>query len=679
MSNFHIFKKAVAEQFDAMSKGPLFRTAVSKDGMKGVYLDAFPNGTNEVYRERREFDCTCCMRFIEIVGNVVSIQDGNLISIWDNVKGDPTFEIVARRMAEFVKSQPVVNEFLHYERVAGTDKSFEKKEGVDVKTWEHFFVPIPHRSNAGPNFVCAEVEIDTQLDKSRSLQQVFLRGLRELTKDSVETVQALIYENNLYKGEENKQLIEKFLEQKKLFEKVPEDQQYLYAWTVVKEGKVHGSVLSIRNNSIGTLLQDLSEGKPLEDAVGAYEFKVSAGNFKRSTALVTQKQIDAAKKDIEKLGLTSALVRRFAVLPDISINDIIFADRKSRSVMKDSIFGNIPTKPSKNKTTDAESISIAEFISDVVPGSESIEVFFDNSHVNNLVSVVAPSDPKAPNLLKWDNGFSWAYNGDVTDSIKERVKKAGGNVTGDLCCRLSWTNHDDLDLHMQEPDGTHIFFGNKIPFNSKGQLDVDMNAGYNVTREPVENIFYPNKDTMKEGVYVLFVHNYQKREAINVGFTVEMDYLGQTRTFNYEKAVRDQERVVVAQFSFSKKEGIKIFQSLPMTQASKTVWNLKSMEFHPINLLMLSPNYWGENRTGNKHYMFMIDGCRNDGQVRGFFNEYLRQDLYNHRKVLEIVGSRMLTDQSDNQLSGLGFSSTQRNKLLARVKGSMTRTMEISF
>lgn len=679
MSNFLVFKTAVAEQFDAMNKTPLFRTDVSKEAMRAAYLEAFPPGTNEVYRERREFDCTCCMRFIEIVGNVVSIKDGKLVSIWDTVKGNETFEIVAKAMSKLVKSKPIINEFLHFERTAGTDKNYEKKEGAEVKTWEHFFVPIPHARNTGLNFVCKKDDIDTNMAKSRDLQAVFLRGLRELTKDSVETVRDLIDENNLYKGEENKWLIDTFLERKTAFDALPEKQQELYAWTCVKDGNTHDSVLKIKNNSIGTLLEDLSAGRPLDMAVTSYETKVSAGNYKRSTALVTQKQIDAAKKDIEELGLTSALVRRFATISDISVNDIIFADRKSRSVMRDSIFGNIPTKPSGKKSADAQQVTIQEFITDIVPGSETIEVMFDNSHVSNLVSVVAPADPKAPNLLKWDNGFSWAYNGDVTDSIKERVKKAGGNVTGDLCCRLSWSNYDDLDLHMQEPTGIHIYYGHKASHITNGQLDVDMNAGSGKTREPVENIFYPSRMKMTEGVYTLFVNNYNKRESVDVGFTVEIDFLGETYTFPYEQIVPDQKSVIVAKFLYSKKDGIKFLQSLPSVQATKTVWNIKSMEFHPVNLLMLSPNYWRENRTGNRHYMFMLDGCRNDGQVRGFFNEYLRQDLYEHRKVLEIVGSRMLTDQSNEQLSGLGFSSTQRNKLLARVKNNSTRTMEIIF
>ena len=61
----------------------------------------------------------------------------------------------------------------------------------------------------------------------------------------------------------------------------------------------------------------------------------------------------------------------------------------------------------------------------------------------NFVSLVAPEYPDAKSLFKWNNGFSWSYDGEVTDSIKERVKKAGGKVDGDIRVSVSWANGDD--------------------------------------------------------------------------------------------------------------------------------------------------------------------------------------------------------------------------------------------
>ena len=49
-------------------------------------------------------------------------------------------------------------------------------------------------------------------------------------------------------------------------------------------------------------------------------------------------------------------------------------------------------------------------------------------------------------------------------------------------------------------------------------------------------------------------------------------------------------------------------------------------------------------------------------------NEYLRADLEkDHRRVFEALASRAKAEYNDNQLSGLGFSSTQRNELVVKI------------
>ena len=75
----------------------------------------------------------------------------------------------------------------------------------------------------------------------------------------------------------------------------------------------------------------------------------------------------------------------------------------------------------------------------------------------------------------------------------------------------------------------------------------------------------------------------------------------------------------------------------------------------------------------------MLEGCANNGTARGFYNEFLKSDLDQHRKVLELVGTKLRTDESLEQLSGVGFSSTQRNSLLCKVTGSFSRIININF
>jgi hypothetical protein len=424
---------------------------------------------------------------------------------------------------------------------------------------------------------------------------------------------------------------------------------------------------------------DLSEDRELDAAVSSFEQKVAPTNYKRPTALITSAMIESARKKIEELGLTTSLDRRFAVLEDISINNVLFADRSAKKRMSnvfDELTGQVSI--SAKNFDKVEEVSIDDFIAKILPKAESIEILFENKHTNNLVSLLAPSDLTAKHLFKWPNNFSWSYQGEVADSIKERVKKAGGKVDGDLRCSLSWFNYDDLDLHMFEPKGgSHIFFGGKVSMRTGGQLDVDMNAGFSQSRTPVENICYPDRKTMIEGQYGLSVNQYNKRETSDVGFDVEIEFDGQVFSFSYAKAVSGT--VPVATINYSHKDGFTIVESLASTQTVKTVWELPTQTFHKASVILLSPNYWNEMPIGNKHYFFMLEGCRNEGKVRGFYNEFLKEELTPHRKVFEIVGTKLKVQDEVNQLSGLGFSSTQRNSVVCRVKGSFSRTLKVLF
>jgi hypothetical protein len=689
--NFMHLKTAVAKQWERMQKYPMFRVDVEKDELWETYINGFRSGDNPEYRKRTEHDCSCCKQFIRTIGGTVAIIDDKLVSVWDVTTEEEGYNVVAKKLAKLVKSKPIKDPFLHYERTAGTDRNFEEVTGERPKTWNHFFV------NVDSKFVAPKANIPTRLGEERSTKDVFLRSLREIDADAVQTVLDLIAQNSLYRGAEYGVAVEAFQKMQKQFHALSVADEDNFAWT--NYNGTFKTAARIRNTAIGTLLVDLS-GSPatvesaakapldLEAAVRKYEVVVAPSNYRRTTALVTPAMIKKAKEKVAELGLTSALERRYATIHDISINNILFADRAARKVINGDAFDDLLAVTSSRVSSKAldkiEEVPIEKFLKDIVPRIDSMEVLVENHHKANLVSLVAPQDATAKPLFKWDNRFSWSYNGEVADAIKERVKKAGGNVEGDLCCRLAWSNYDDLDFHMIEPDGYEISFRTRGSVSRcGGQLDVDMNAGRGQTREPVENIFYGNRRTMKEGNYHLFVHQYAKRETKDVGFTVQFDFLGKVTQFTYDKAVPDNAKITVVKFKYTHKEGIQIIESLPAgndpSAPGSVVWGIPTQTYHKVNVMMLSPNFWDEKEVGNKHYFFMLDGCKNDGTARGFFNEFLRSDLDQHRKVMEMVGSKMLLENADEQISGLGFSSTLRNTLVARVNGSFTRTIKIVF
>ena len=208
---------------------------------------------------------------------------------------------------------------------------------------------------------------------------------------------------------------------------------------------------------------------------------------------------------------------------------------------------------------------------------------------------------------------------------------------------------------------------------------MDANGCDGMKARPVENIFYRTISGMRQGDYKLEVNNYRRRSN-GTGFEVEIDVKGQLHNFTFDKALPTLSTVTVALLRKTA-AGIEVIPNLPPTQASKVLWGLTTQTFVPVSLMLLSPNHWEDTGSGvgNKHYFFMLDGCRNDGSARGFFNEFLKEELNPHRKVIEMVGSKMKTDLSDRQLSGLGFSSTQRNSIICQVTGNFTRNITITF
>ena len=138
MADFKHFAKAVYDKFNEMSKGELFVTDVDTHQLTELYLDSFPAGTNEIYRERRGYDCSCCKSFIRKLGNVVSINNGKITTIWD-VDVKYPFDKVCQALSVKVKSSSINSVFLINEKRVGMEHNFERMTNGDIKQWDHFY------------------------------------------------------------------------------------------------------------------------------------------------------------------------------------------------------------------------------------------------------------------------------------------------------------------------------------------------------------------------------------------------------------------------------------------------------------------------------------------------------------------------------------------------------------
>lgn len=680
MDNFVKFKLALQKHFDEMQKEAthLFEVNVDKDELWNTYLDSFPAGTNEIFRERREHDCSCCRQFIKNIGNAVVIKDNQIHTIWELNLGDTTYQPVCDALDAFVKSHTVVDIYTTSFSKIGTDHNFEEIDGKSHR-WDHFFLELPRK------FVNTSNKSNEELKgQFRDTRNVFKRSLDEITMEALDTILELINSNTLYKGEEWKAALTEFKKYKKEYDKLASDvEKELYTWEKsVSVGMVIGR---IRNHSIGTLLINVSEGMDLDTAVKKYEQIVAPTNYKRSKPIYTKAMLEKAQKQIVELGYMDSLSRRYATLDDITVNDILFSNKDSAKRISgaNDIFGELAKNVkdgNAKKFSKVEEVTIDNFINDFLPTANDVELYLENKHLSNLVSLIAPQNIDSKSMFKWGNNFSWAYSGNLTDSnMRDRVKAAGGNVTGDLRFSLQWNESGeddcDLDAHCKTPC-TEIYYSHKVDRNTKGELDVDIiHPGRNIA---VENIAWVDRNTMKNGKYLFFVRQFSG--SVKNGFRAEIEFDGQIYSFDYPHSMRSGEDVNVAEVTYEDGK-FTIKELLPSNVSSKEVWNIKTNDFVPVSVICYSPNYWEnvKNKTGHRHVFFMLKNCINDENPSGMFNEFLVQDLYEHRKVMEALSSKMRVEDSDDQLSGVGFATDKRAEVIVKVIGNVERVLKIKF
>lgn len=682
MDNFDIFRVKMQKHFEDEMEGckQLYIVNVDKDEMWNLYLDSFGPGTNILFRKRREYDCSCCRHFVKSIGAAATIKDGTIHTIWEFDAGSEEFQKVCDALDSFVKGNTISDIFVSKFKKVGTDRDFEEINGRSHE-WTHMFLDLPgkwvNRSSKSNERIRAEY---------RDTKNVFKHSLDEISMEAVDTVLELINSNTLYKGEEWKIQLIVFKKYKKIYEKLPDSQKDLFAWEKSAEaGPVIGR---IRNHSIGTLLVNISKGMDLDQAVRKYEVIVAPANYKRVKAIFTKKMLEDAKKTIAELGYMDALQRRFANLDDITVNNILFSnkDAAKRIVGADDIFGQMEKEVVVNpkKFSKVEEISAQDFIDKVLPTAREVEAFVENKHASNFVSLIAPINKDAKSMFKWNNPLSWAYSGNITDSdIRKNVKGAGGKVDGVLRFSIQWNDgqddNSDLDAHCKEPNGNEIYFADKHG-RTGGNLDIDIREP--MSQRPgvpsVENIVWSNYNRMIPGTYKFFVNQYAARGS--KGFSAEIAFGGETYSFSYPHPVVGN--VNVAEITMNKNNEFTIKPILPATSGTvnKEIWGVNTNQFVPVSVISYSPNYFdNQNGIGHRHLFFFLKGCKNTEEPNGYYNEFLRHELEPHKRVFEALGAKCHVEDTDDQLSGIGFSMTKRAELVVKVKGAAERIMKIKF
>ncbi|RKZ76387.1 MAG: hypothetical protein DRR19_28665 [Candidatus Parabeggiatoa sp. nov. 1] len=136
------------------------------------------------------------------------------------------------------------------------------------------------------------------------------------------------------------------------------------------------------------------------------------------------------------------------------------------------------------------------------------------------------------------NNFAETYLSPHYDSRPEIVKGISRALSqlqtppqvvksGTLTVTLTWDigNGNDIDLHVFEPDKTHVYFSNKT--GHSGYLDVDNTKGFGPEH------YYSDCQKLQVGEYVVSVNYFgdSSKPARQVTTTVTISTPGSTRTF----------------------------------------------------------------------------------------------------------------------------------------------------
>lgn len=117
-------------------------------------------------------------------------------------------------------------------------------------------------------------------------------------------------------------------------------------------------------------------------------------------------------------------------------------------------------------------------------------------------------------------------DGGVTDPNMPRPNPAPEFADSDLRVTLYWNNKSDMDLHVLEPSGERIWYGDTGPTATSGQLDIDSNSNCRVERpnEPggIENVYWPNGVTAPVGEYTITTARYNACGLPNATWVIEI-------------------------------------------------------------------------------------------------------------------------------------------------------------
>lgn len=661
------FEASLQEHFDKTiaADRKLFTTDV--EGLYELYLSNLPENKTGT---RQHFTCHGCRHFLERFGRLVTIDTEGVMrsALFDEAIVPDFFVDATIAMRHAVLNSRVNGVFVPDARVLGTPKTGE---------WTHLHVRLPQEM-INRNILRTAHQV---MAAKREDFNILSRVASQHTIETVDQAIALLKSETVNRGDRYVPHAEWF---KNVLTKLEQagsaNARRNCLWVAASDAP--NGFIPTNSSNVGQLLNDIVQYS-LAEAGHKLADRLRPSTFMRSQTPPTANALREAEKTFAKLkevGLVTeeSLERRYAKIEEVP--EFMWKPKEvevKATPKSGGIFGHIT--PKEKKATSVKEMNLSskimtweKFQRTTLLTADKIEALIDSP--DRFMALVTAAHPDAPNMLQWDNEFSWYYHAGVDAEIKRRVEQAGGRYeNNELRVSLSWENYTDLDIHAITPEGGHIYYGNKHS-RCGGWLDVDANGGCAQTMEPVENIRW--QQNAPNGRYRFYVHNYQERHDGKTPFKVELEVKGKTWTYNGVSGSTGWQ-VDVFEFDYQNSEVTHIRHAAITSDDS---WTAQQNTFVEVEGITSSPNLWGDNpvpHAGN-HTFFLLKDVKDEseGKGRGFFNEHLKSEFREIRRVLEAFATSAVIEGADEASAcGLGFSKDAEWNVTLKVTTGNTKQL----
>lgn len=361
----------------------LFTTDAS--GLYDLFLENLPE------EARQHYNCHACRHFVNRFGGlaVIDRDTGTQTPIMWDFDVPEFFYNAVSMLWKTVKKAKVNGTFVTSEQILGCPKT---------GCWEHMSAKMPsYAVYSSPLHTAWQMRAEDAEE-----HKMLCMALTKYTKDSVREALNILRSDVLYRGHELLGRVEWLYN---LYERI--NQPGVNKRNLLWFASAHAPAgfCHISSGMVGTLLDDIQDGLPLEDVKRRFAEKMNPTQYRRPQAKPAAGNVVQAEKIVERLGIKNSLLRRFARLDEIQA--IWKPTPKTENKSASGVFAGVETKESKsNRANISGRIPIVtmtweKFSRTVLPTAKKIE--FSTEDSENLYSaIVTTQDESAPPIIQWD-------------------------------------------------------------------------------------------------------------------------------------------------------------------------------------------------------------------------------------------------------------------------------------